>query len=384
MKRTNDGRGKHVFQPILVFLSGLIFLVIMRAVLLGAFSGAKEILPPTDALQNNLDQITSGAALDSRVFLLPLQSTIEAFLRSAPWLSEKPFLSIILGMLFTAASASVIFLSGRQSGYRPFPCWLISAAFITNPFIVGLSAAGSGVSILVFFLLIVLTQVFQWQNKRYWLGLVWIGLGAALAVAAQFSALFFLFLPVLAALVAAYREKPDNIFFTENALWIMITPLLYVFLIRFLFGMLLEGDIFAFYGNEVFMVSPAIKQNADFPILPRIAALIAAYIADIFVLYPPFSIISVLSIGVGVIKRKYFLAAFNLLIWVPLLILQSARQVGIYPPDAITLMTITACSVLLLQYSSLQFKMRRWILIAGSSTSIVLNVIHWLQIYNLV
>lgn len=294
---------------------------------------------------------------DSRIFLLPLQHIMQILLRLIPFFEAGSLSAIFLTILFSSAISSLIILTAENAGLNPVLRWMLVAVYLSNPQIISATISGSGVSILAFFLLVVFAYLSNWQDRRFWLALVWIGIGSAFAVTAQFSALFFLLLPILAALIIAFRERPDNIYFTENAFWIMLTPLLYVLMIRFFFGYMLTGDPLAFYRFEIGAVQPApIKQLINLPFSFRVMNLIAGQISFIYGSFPPFAILSAATIPLSIIKRKVFPLLFTIIMWIPLLILQSAKQAGIYNPISLTVFMAITSTIMIGINTSVQLK----------------------------
>jgi len=299
---------------------------------------------------------------DSRIFLRPLQYILQAFLFLMPFFHAGNIAAAFLTILFASMAAGLIILTVQHAGLSNAYGWLLVAIYLSSPVVLGVVLAASGVSILVFFLALVFLHLMTWQNNRYWLALVWIGLGSALAVLAQFSALFFLFVPMLVALAIAFRQRPDNAYYAENALWIMLTPLLYVFVVRFFFGYVLEGNPFAFYQLETGIIQDAaLKQVITLPILPRLVQLFTQNLTYIWLTNPAFTILSTATIILSLIKRHIFPLAYILTLWIPPYLLRASSQTGVYDPSAIIADLLLLSSLLLVVIPTLLFKKNRWI-----------------------
>ena len=304
---------------------------------------------------------------DSRIFLQPLQYILQAFLSLFPFFQTGNHAAIFLTILFSALTSGMIIIAAQYAGLRVEIGWIMAALYLFNPIVVRSTLSASGVSIPIFFITFIFVYLITWQNYRFWLALVWIGLGAALVVLAQFSTLFYLILPVFAALVIAYLEKPHNVYYTENALWILLTPLLYVFFVRFFFGYALEGDLFAFsqFENSP-LQTEIIKQAFDLPVLPRIALFVRENITFLWLSNPVFILFSVATIITATIKRKIFPVIYTLIIWLPILLLRSGRQSGVYDPLWITANLLVLSSFLMVVISAQLWKKNRWIFLAPS------------------
>ena len=349
------------FLAAILFFSTLTF--IAQNCTAGAFCDALAGQARGDASIFTQQQVT----YDSRIFLQPLQHILQAFLYLIPFFHSGNIAALFLTLLFAALLCGLITQAAQHAGLRPLLGWSFALLFISNPFVIRSTLSASGVSILIFLLGLAFLHLMTWQDKRFWLALVWIGLGAALAVLAQFTALFFLLLPVLAALIIAYREMPQNVYYAENALWIMLTPLLYVFLVRFFFGYALTGDALAFYRIESGLIqAQVVKQALHLPVLPRLLLFLQDNLIYLWRSNPPFVIISAAAILVGALKRNIFPAVYALALWIPLLLLRSARQVGIYNPSDI-IVSLSVLSALLLTCSMARLLPRvRWLVLAAS------------------
>jgi hypothetical protein len=299
---------------------------------------------------------------DSRIFLRPLQHVLQAFLYLIPFFHTGNIAAIFLTILFASLTAGLLILTAQHAGLPRLSGWLLVALFLTSPSVLSAVLSASGVSILVFFLALVFLHLTTWKNHAYWLALVWIGLGVSLAVLAQFSALFFLILPMLAALVIAFRHQPENIYYAENALWIMLTPLLYVFIVRFFFGYVLEGDPFAFSQFESsFLQDAPLKQSLALPILPRLAQFFNHTLTYIWLTNPAFTILSATTLILALVKRQLFPLVYLLALWVPPLLLRSSAQSGLYDPAAVIANLLLLSSLLLAVACAVLLKKNRWI-----------------------
>ena len=318
-------------------------------------------------------------AYDSRIFLRPLQVILQVFLYLIPFFHSGNFAAVFLTILFASLTAGLILQAAQHAGLRPAFAWMLFAIYLTSPALLTAVLSASGVTIPLFFLGLVFLHLLTWQGNQFWLALVWIGLGASLAVLAQFSTLFFLILPVLAALVIAYRRMPENVYYAENALWIMLTPLLYVFLVRFFFGYVLEGDPFAFYHLEYGFAGAAVaKQALAVPVLPRLAGFFSDALTDIWLTNPAFIILSALALLLTLIKRKVFPVVYLLVLWTPLLLLRSASQSSFYDPDAILANLLVLASLLLVVVIAGLFNKQRWFALLPSLLLLAMwNGLHW-------
>jgi len=319
---------------------------------------------------------------DSRIFLRPLQVLFQAFLYLIPFFHTGNAAAVLLTLLFAALTAGLVLLAAQHAGFTPLTAWAFVAVYLTSPVILRAVLSASGVTIPLFFLALVFLHLRTWQANQFWLALVWIGLGAALAVLAQFSILFFLILPVLAALAIAYRRMPENVYYAENALWIMITPLLYVFLVRFFFGYILQGDPFAFYHLEDGFAADAVaKQALASPVLPRLADFFSGALTYIWLANPAFVILSALALILALLKRQVFPVVYLLVLWIPLLLLRSAGQSGFYDPSAL-LAGLLMLASLLLALAITGLSKKRWIPLLPSLLLLAAwNGLHWALIF---
>jgi hypothetical protein len=299
---------------------------------------------------------------DSRLFLRPLQHVLQAFLYLIPFFHTGNIAAVFLTILFASLTAGLLVLAAQHAGLSRVSGWIFVALYLTNPVVLRAVLTASGVSILIFFIALVFLHLTTWKNNAYWLALVWIGLGASLAVLAQFSALFFLILPMLAALVIAFRRQPDNVYYAENTLWIMLTPLLYVFIVHFFYGFALEGDPFAFYQLENGIIQDAaLKQSLALPILPRLALFFNHSLTYVWLANPAFIILSATALILTLIKRQLFPLVYLLVLWIPPLLLRSSGQTGVYDPAAVIANLLLLSSLLLAIETAGLFKKRRWI-----------------------
>jgi hypothetical protein len=343
------------------FLVSLVFLTIMFMLC----QNGPWFVTPVDGSETPTDVLP--AEYDSRLFLLPLQQMMQVFLRLLPFFQSANASAVFLTILFSSLTVGLIVLAAQHAGLHPAYAWALAGLVLSNPDVIRANTSGSGVSILIFFVLLALTYLLTWQAKRYWLALVWIGLGAALAVAAQFSSLIFLLLPVLAALIIAFREMPDDVYYAENARWIMATPLIYVFMIRFFFGYALTGNSLAFYTLEGGLAQSAgFRQGIDLPFLPRLIFMAGDNFATLWRLHPPFILISDGTILISAFKRRAFPVLFAGMLWLPLLVLLSARQVGFYGPGLIIPNFAIPATMLMVILATRQFKRFRWVVLAVS------------------
>jgi len=215
------------------------------------------------------------------------------------------------------------------------------------------------------------------------LALVWIGLGMALAVVAQFTAIIFLLLPVLNALIIAFKEKPNNVYYAENALWIMLTPLLYVIIVRFLFGYVMVGDPFAFYRIESGVVQLLTNKQSIIPhFIPRLVLLIHDFFSTIWFAYAPFVLVSAVAILISILKKKFFPFS-TLMVWLPLLVLRTAKQIGLYNYSSLMTALLVASTSIIVIISALKLKKYRMIyLIATILLLVIWNGLEWITLFN--
>jgi len=354
---------KHAF---LVSLLSILFFCALLLIAQGCVASPfYDWLAGSSGTSNTFSQ--PDITYDSRIFLQPLQFILQAFLSLIPFFHTGNTAAVFLTILFSALTTGVIIIAVQHAGLRVEIGWILAALYLFNPIVIRSTLSASGVSILIFFLAFIFVHLITWQNNRFWLALVWIGLGAALVVLAQFSTLFFLILPVFAALVIAYCENPYNIYYTENALWIMLTPLLYVFFVRFFYGYALEGDPFAFSQIENSLAqTEIIKQTLDLPVLPRVALFVRENIAFLWLSSPVFILFSVAAIITAAIKRKIFPVIYTVIIWLPILLLRSGRQSGMYDPLWITANLLVLSSFLMVVISAQLWKKNRWIFLVPS------------------
>jgi hypothetical protein len=367
------------FLAAFLFFSALIF--IAQNCSAGAVCDALTVQPRESAITFTQPQVT----YDSRIFLQPLQHILQAFLYLIPFFHSGNIATLFLTLIFAALVCGLIIQAAQHAGLKLLVGLFFVLLFLSSPIVIRSTLSGSGVSILIFLLGLAFLHLMTWQDNRFWLALVWIGLGAALAVLAQFTALFFLLLPVLAALIIAFREMPQNVYYAENALWIMLTPLLYVFLVRFFFGYALTGDALAFYRIESGLIqAQAVKQALDLPVLPRLLLFLQDNFSYLWRANPPFVIISAAAILLGALKRKLFPAVYAVVLWIPLLFLRSARQVGIYDPSEI-IASLSLLSALLLTVNIARLLPRaRWLVLAASILLLAAwNALQWFLLLQL-
>ncbi len=304
----------------------------------------------------------SEVTYDSRIFLRPLQHIMQAFLYLIPFFNNGNLAAIFLTLLFTALTTGLFILAVQHAGLPVWVGWCLAALYLLDPVVLASVISASGISILVFFLAFTFAYLITWKDKHFWLALVWIGLGAAMAVLAQFSSLFFLILPVLIALLIAYRAMPHNVYYAENALWIMITPLMYVFLVRFFFGYVLTGDPFAFYQLETGLSQTmAFRGSITLPVLPRLVNDLIETLEYFWYSNPVFVCVSAAALLVSVLKKKGFSAVYIASLWVPLLLLASSRQVGIYASASLIPALLTVSTPLLIINAFRELKKHVWI-----------------------
>lgn len=366
------------------FISAVFFMMVYFTVPACAGSPICDIFT-TGQDQSALTKIEQPTSYDSRVFLLPLQPFLHIFLNFIPFFQSGNLAAVFLTLFFASCVSGLIILTARHAGIRSIFAWLLIAVYITNWNTIFAVITGSGVLMLVFFLLLVFVYLAQWHSDHYWLALVWIGMGTALAVVAQFTAIFFLLLPVLNALIIAFREKPNNVYYAENALWIMLTPLLYVIIVRFLFGYVMVGDPFAFYRIESGVVQSLTNKQPIIPhFIPRLVLLIHDFFSTIWFAYAPFVLVSAVAILISILKKKFFPIFSTLMVWLPLLVLRTAKQIGLYNYSSLMTALLVASTSIIVIISALKLKKYRMIyLIATLLLLVIWNGLEWITLFNI-
>ncbi|MCD6576617.1 MAG: hypothetical protein J7K66_01225 [Anaerolineaceae bacterium] len=371
-------------QAFLAFsISAIFFLIICFSV--PACAGS----PICDTLsigqdQSALTKIELPSTYDSRVFLLPLQPFLHIFLNFIPFFQNGNLAAIFLTLFFVSCVSGLISLAARYTGIRSIFAWLLITVYLTNWNTLYAVITGSGVFILVFFLLLVFVYLAQWYRDKYWLALVWIGLGMALAVVAQFTSIFFLLLPVFIALFIAFKEKPNNVDYAENALWIMLTPLLYVLVVRLLFGYVMGSDPFAFLRIESGITqSLTYKQTIISSFLPRLALLIPDFFSTMWITYAPFVLVSAFAVLISLLKKKVLPISFILIIWAPLLTLHLVKQIGLYDYASIVAALSVASTPIIAIISALPLKKYRTLYLIITVLQLVIwNGLDWITLFN--
>jgi len=378
----SNKRPPAIKQAALAFLIAVLFFTFIRFT--ARTCGFSQLCTWLDQnVQNNIaDFPPSQVDYDSRIFLRPLQHILQAFLYIIPFFRTSHLASLFLSILFASLTAGLIMRAVQHVGLPIIVGWLSVLLYLSDPTIIESVISASGVPILIFFLTMTFIHLITWQDKRYWLALVWIGLGTAVAVLTQFNAVFFLILPVLAALVIAYRENPENPNYADNALWIMVTPLVYVFFVRFFFSFTLASDPFVFYQleNEPILVG-VVKQMIQPPILPRLNILLRGQLTVLWLTNPSFVVLSAVTFVIALIKRKGFPAVFALMIWIPLLILAFSRQIGTYTETTVKASFLCVSALLIMLVNAAQWKKYHWLFFIPAIILIASwNFFQWLQV----
>ncbi len=255
--------------------------------------------------------------------------------------------SVIISVLSGAGICTLVMKSTKAIQLPPLLRWLLVAAAASNPFIAIESINGAATTLLMLFFCAIFYYVIGWLDKRNWLALASLGMSLALAVISHFNILALALLTIIVIGNNAWLEKIDQPAYTENAIWIVATPIVYVIFMRFLFSAGIEGNILSFLRfdrllNKPFqLISSSVPAlETTFPIFNRLLR----YLYRLWQLYPPFIILTVLLIAYSAIRLNWNGLFFMTLAWAPILYAYLGRLQGLQTyPNRWILFIIPAC-----------------------------------------
>jgi hypothetical protein len=270
-------------------------------------------------------------ANDSRLFLLPLPVILQIPLLYIPILFQGVYASIIISVLSGAGMCALVMKTAKTIPL-PIPLrWLLVIAVAANPFMVIESVNGAGTTLLMLFYCAIFYYAIGWLKNRHWLALASLGMTLALAVITHFSILALAILPIAVIGNNAWLEKSDQPAYAENAIWVVATPIVYVVFMRFLFSAGIEGNMFSFIRYDRLLTQPFFipaNQSAFISAYPFLSRLLEVF-GQIWQLYPPFLIMTILLIGYSAIHFNGNGLFFMTLAWAPIIYAYLGRLQGV-------------------------------------------------------
>lgn len=256
---------------------------------------------------------------DSRLFLLPLPTFLQALLVFIPPVAEGVVAPVALSVLAAAFACALLLRAAQSSGLPLIPRWLLLIGWMFNPIMLVEAVSGSGMMFLILCYMAFFLALSRWLHTRSWLPLVGLGATASLAILTHFNTLLLTLIPLLIVALSALEEKPENPAYAENVFWLVATPLVYTIFIRVFFSTgLFETPLYFLRWDDLF------PQPLDLPLaklslqsLGGIGPLIVDLLDWVWVVFPLFLPLTALYILVSALRLQVSSTCFIAMAWLP-------------------------------------------------------------------